>query len=304
VILLLDLGSTAVRVSLARIMPGVAFHVAREESIQTGLPNGRRNALSASALRGTLDAVRAFLQDLRAEGDVPGLVVATAALRDANGGAALLETLKREQALEVRVLSGSEEARLGAIAARGSLSDRQALIADLGGTSFHLSCLQEREIRPVARVSLGAVEAAHRFLKHDPPTLAELRALRRETRQQVADVLPALGERAGVVGLGGHAQALGRLHLRTIRDRRTCLHALCLQLTDVAGLRERLETLLSPQRGKVNGLAVQRARILLATAVVFEHVIALGGYPTLTICARGVEYGILIVETFGEAPRE
>jgi exopolyphosphatase/guanosine-5'-triphosphate,3'-diphosphate pyrophosphatase len=291
-------------VLLARIMPGLAFYVFREESIQARLANGRPDALSAPAVRDTLKAARAILEDLHAGGDVPVLVVATPAIRDAPGAAPLLETLRRDRGVEVRVLSRSEEARLGAIAARGILPERQALIADLGGTSLQLTCLQESELRPVARVSLGAVQAAHRFLKHDPPAPAELRALRREIRQQVADVLPALGGGAGVVGLGGHVQAVGRLHLRTLRDRRTCLHALRLQLADLAALRGRLETLLSPRRGQANGLVAQRGRILLAAAVVFEHLMALGGYPTLTICARGVGHGILMAETFGGEPRE
>ncbi|GEM_PF-1496132 len=302
VVLLLDLDSSAIRVSQARIVPGVAFRVDREKPIQARQANGGPD-LPASAVRDTIKAVRAYLQDLRAEGDVPVLVVASAAMRGAAGAAHLLDQLRREEGVEVRVMSGGEEGRLGAIAACGNLPDLQALIADLGDTSLQLTSLQEREIRTVAQVSLGAVHTSHRFLKHDPPTPAEVRALRREVRQRVRDVMPGLGGGTGVVGLGGHVQALGRLHLRAIWDRRVCLHGLRLQLTDVAAIRERVEGLLSPPRGKLNGQAARRGKTLLAAAVVFEELMALGGCPALRVCVRGAGYGFLIAETFGGAPR-
>ena len=300
VILLLDLDSTAIRVSQARIVPGVAFHVDREEPIPVRPADGRPD-LPASAVRDTIKAVRLFLQDLRAEGDVRVWIVATAAIREASGRARLLDPLGREEGVEVRVVSEGEEGRLGAIAARGSLPDPQALVADLGDTSLQLTRIQEGKIRPVARVPLGAAQTTRRFVKHHLPTPAEARALRREVRQHVGPVMPGLGGDAGVVGLGGYAQALGRLHLRAIWDRRVCLHGLRLQLGDVAAIRERLEGLLSPRRGKVNGPAAQRGKTLLAAAMVFEELMALGGCPALTVCVHGAGYGLLIAETFGEA---
>jgi hypothetical protein len=87
----------------------------------------------------------------------------------------------------------------------------------------------------------------------------------------------------------------------TIRDRRTCLHALRLRRPDVAALRQRLQALPVQRRRRLQGLESERVEIILAAAVVIEQLTDLGGYPTLTVCTREVRHGLLMAETFGGA---
>src|SRR5262245_9242263 len=107
----LDLGSNAVRFVLARVTPGVEFRVIREARVQTRLGGGRRGRLSREAVDETLEAVRDFLADVRDDGALRVLAVATAAVRDASNADRLLRAVRREAGVDVRVLSGPEEAR-------------------------------------------------------------------------------------------------------------------------------------------------------------------------------------------------
>src|SRR5260370_15655382 len=132
----LDLGSNAVRLILARVTPGVEFRVLRQERVQTRLLGNRRGLLPPAAAEQTLKAVRDFLAVVRT-GTVPRvLAVATAAVRDAPNADRLLSALLREVGVEVRVLSGAEEARLGAAAILWSLPVARGAIVDLGGGSL------------------------------------------------------------------------------------------------------------------------------------------------------------------------
>src|SRR5713101_8050430 len=120
-IALVDMGSNAVRCVLATVIPNVGFQVVREERVQTRLGGGRPGRLPRSAVEDTLKAVRRFLKDVRKRYNPHVLAVATSAVREATNRAGLLDVLKRDEGIEVRVLSGQEEARLGTVAALQSL---------------------------------------------------------------------------------------------------------------------------------------------------------------------------------------
>ena len=92
--------------------------------------------------------------------------------------------------MKVRILSGLEEARLGAAAVlRQRPLDRGAIV-DLGGGSLQVTRVRAGRITRVASVPLGAVRTTLRFLRHDPPRTREIQALRRETRDRLLGVLP------------------------------------------------------------------------------------------------------------------
>src|SRR2546428_13803509 len=122
----LDLGSNAVRLILATVTPGVDFRVLRQERVQTRLAGHRRGLLPRAGVEQTLKAVSRFLAEVRQGSSPRVLAVATAAIRDAPNADRLLASLRRDEGVKVRVLSGLEEARLGAAAGvwRGAVGRR------------------------------------------------------------------------------------------------------------------------------------------------------------------------------------
>jgi len=273
----LDVGSNAVRLILAGVTPGVEFRVLRQERVQTRLGADRRGLLPRRAIEETIRAIRAFLTEVRRGNSPRVLAVATAAVRDAPNADRLLGALRREAEVEVKVLSGAEEARLGAAAV-----------------------LWRRPIDRGAIVPLGVVRTTLRFLRHDPARASEIAALRRETRDRLLGVLPRAEVGDPLIGLGGSLRALGRMFLKSA-DRDDSLGGLRLRRGEVTALRARLEPLSVRQRRRVRGLRAERADVILAGAVVIEEVMALGGYEVLTVSAEGVRHGLLIRETFRRA---
>src|SRR5262245_56634164 len=182
-VVLIDLGSNAVRFVLAGVAAGRSFRLLDEARVQTRLAAGHRGALPAAGVAATVAAAERFLALVDDGRPVRIVAAATSAVRDAPNAHRLIDRLRRVAGIEVEVLGWEEEARLGAIAALSSLPVREAIVADLGGGSLQLTSVRDGEIVPMVSLPLGAVRVSRRFLRHDPPRDAEVTALRRHVRE-------------------------------------------------------------------------------------------------------------------------
>lgn len=294
-----DLGSAAVRFLLARINPNSACHVLVEERVPTRLGGGAPGVLPREAIDETLRAVHRFFARYSFDGRGPRIIaIATSAVRDARNRERLLGPLRRREGIDVRILSASEEARLGVEAALESLSFRDGVVADLGGASLQLSRVRDRKVVSTASLPLGAVRTTGRFLHDNRPKPRALQALRSEVRAQLLGSLPPAGRGEVMVGMGGTVRTVASIHLRSHRGERKHRHGLTLYQSDVTAVRERLESLSRRKRRKIRGLNVERADIILSGAIVIEEAMVYGGYLRLVVCTRGVRDGVLLRETF------
>jgi exopolyphosphatase / guanosine-5'-triphosphate,3'-diphosphate pyrophosphatase len=294
----IDFGSNAVRCLFVRVIPRVGFEVLRQERVQTRLGGGPLGLLSQTSVEETLATVRRFLREVRRKEQPPRvLAIATAAVREAANREDLLTALRRDQGVEVRVLSGEEEARLGTFAALRSLSFRSGVVIDLGGGSLQITQVHDGDISTTASLPLGAVRTTQQFLTHDPPTERELLALREEVARNLASILPPARAGQELIGLGGTVRTLAAMHLATPGGPDRSRQGFPLRRSDITRIRERLEKLPVRDR-RLPGLKAERADIILAGTVVIEELMALGSYETLTVCKGGVRQGFLLREAF------
>lgn len=303
-IALVDIGSNAVRFVTARINPGKGFRILSQDRVLTRLGSGRPDTLERAAVQATLEAIHGFLADVR--GSNPRIIsVATAAVREAHNQDHLLKPLRRDENLQVHILSGEEEARLGALTALHTLPLQAGVIIDLGGGSLQLTQVKRGAITSTASFPLGAVRTTTRFFKHDPPQPREICALRKEIRIQLADILqPAQPgeELVELVGLGGTVRTLVRMHKARQRDKPPSKQisgsARRLPRSGLVGFFEQLEPLPADKR-HIPGLKAERADIILAGLVTLEEIMTLAGFSSLTALPQGgVRHGILLQETF------
>jgi exopolyphosphatase/guanosine-5'-triphosphate,3'-diphosphate pyrophosphatase len=300
-VVLMDLGSNAVRCVLAEITPGLGYRILRKARAQTRLGSGLNGRLSPRAVRETLQAIHAFLQTLPRDEDLKLLAVATAAVREADNRDALLEPLRRQAGIELTVLGGEEEARLGAMAALQTFAVANGLIIDLGGGSLQATEVRNRSAAATASFPLGAVRMTDRFLHHDPPLSGEIEKLRREIRRHLAGALPEVRRHGEMVGMGGTVRSLARIQLGLESDHNDFRQGLRLTRAAVTAIRTKLQDLSLGQRQRVPGLKAERADIILAGAVVVEEVMILADASALTVCKSGVRDGILLHETFNSS---
>jgi exopolyphosphatase/guanosine-5'-triphosphate,3'-diphosphate pyrophosphatase len=135
----IDVGSNSVRLVLYRI-EGRAVWTVFNEKILAGL--GRDLAftgqLSPEGVEAALAALRRFAALVSAAKPDRVFAVATAAAREAADGPAFCRRVKAETGLDLRVLTGAEEAHYAALGVYAGAPQSTGLVGDLGGASLEL----------------------------------------------------------------------------------------------------------------------------------------------------------------------
>lgn len=283
----IDVGSNTIHLLVGEVENGAVLPVTGEKvSARLGAGVDETGSIEKARIPLAADAIKLFARLAVLNGAPQPAVLATSAVRDAKNGPALVEEVLEKAGLEVRLISGDEEALLGFRGAVSALGpdfswDTPALVVDLGGGSAQL-ILGDGAEGPEKQVSLplGSNRTTERFVRHDPPESGELEKLRRA----VSEMLPEwkLPEDAPVVAIGGSARAI----LRLTRDELT--------VGRLGEFAEEISAKPSAVLAREEGLAPERARVMPAAittlAAILEH---FGGYR-LIVARGGIREGAIL----------
>jgi exopolyphosphatase/guanosine-5'-triphosphate,3'-diphosphate pyrophosphatase len=232
----------------------------------------------------TRACVDAYVREAEALGARRILGAATSAVRDARNGAGFAAALP----LEVRILSGDDEARLVLRGVGGAVSlPPGVLVVDVGGGSTELVVADGTEIVSATSLELGSVRLTERYLHTDPPARAELAACRRHVRA----VLPPLAVSAAVA-VAGTATTAATVELAIDRYDPALVHGHVVTATALDRIVARLSALPLQGRGRVRGLEPARAPVIVAGLVVLQEVLRTCRLDAMTISDRDLLHGL------------
>ena len=210
----IDIGSNTTRLLVAECDGEFLLEVHQERVFtHIGRGLGPDGTLSAEKIAEVAGVALEQLQVARDLGSVEIHGVATAAVRQARNGAALVAAVVQACGLDVRILSEEDEARLAFIGAARTLGHVPAGhlgVVDVGGRSSELVVGTAPDaVSWCNSLPIGSGELADRCLRSDPPSPAELG----EARATVAEAMQGLEVPHAVeaVAVGGSATSLRRL---------------------------------------------------------------------------------------------
>jgi exopolyphosphatase/guanosine-5'-triphosphate,3'-diphosphate pyrophosphatase len=287
-----DLGSNSTRLLIADVTPDGVTELHRE-SIVTRLGQGVDT--TGELAQDAIDRVRAVLDRYRAQLDEHGVTrtfaVLTSAVRDARNGEAFSAEVRDRYGLDARVLSGDEEAALtfmGAASERDPHDETPTLVIDIGGGSTELVVGRGREVVFHVSTQAGVVRHSERHLHTDPPTAAELRALRDDVRRiYEAQAARAQPPPRHAIAVGGTASQLASIDLGGPE------HAHGHRLS-VARIEELLTTLAGrplEERKQTPGLDPARAPTIVAGAALLAEAAAAFGQDHVEVSIHDILLG-------------
>src|SRR5947208_8600826 len=132
----IDLGSNSLRLVVFERLGAAVFPLFNEK-VMCGLGRGivSTGRLDPDGVGLALTNLRRFVAFARAIGVDHLAVLATAAVRDARDGESFAAEVERQCRVQVKIVDGSEEARLSAAGVLAGVPDADGIVADLGGGS-------------------------------------------------------------------------------------------------------------------------------------------------------------------------
>src|SRR6185437_4708301 len=270
---IIDLGTNSVRFDVHQIGPGNRVTRLHREKLMVRLGQNLfvGGKLDAGAVRRTLQAFTSFNQTARDLQVTKIVAFGTSALREAADSDRLLNLIRSRTGIDVRVISGEEEARL---IASGILSNEKVpakerfALVDIGGGSTEICICRGHEVLFAESFALGTARLQQVFLKSSPPPqpkrgeMPPAEQLRRHIRsillpKMISEEWPRV---ARVLGSSGTIRAICRINKRTGGGK-------TVDAKDLKKLVKNMSAMTTTQLLGVPGMEARRVDMILAGAI-------------------------------------
>lgn len=259
---------------------------------------GGKKVLSPGARHGVVAALQAFKRYVQGHRAKTTMAVATGVMREAQNGEEFLQVLREETGIDIRLVSGEEEARLTASAVHHviDVGTRPHVVVDLGGGSTEFAVTDKNQWW-IRSISMGASILTEMYLNQDPPGREELKSLRRFVRDCIANQLDPMPFQQvfSMVGTGGTLVTLGAvLHGIPLTGLDPGLvNGLEITRKSIQGLLKEMSTMNRQERVRHYGLDEGRADVLPAGVLVAEEIMAFFSLEKLTVCFSDLLEGLI-----------
>ncbi len=298
----IDLGTNSIRLLLVRLNPNRSYSLLLQQRQMVRLGEGAQvgGYLQEPAMERTIGAARGFADIAASYGAREVVAVATAGTRNAQNGEAFLERLREETGLDMRIISGREEARLIylGVSEGMQLGGRRGFFVDIGGGSTELAVGDQQEYFFLDSLHLGAIRVASLFsppgeagpLSRDRLGLMENYVRNSVVRsiQKIRDLKPTLA-----VGSSGTILNLAAATQRRLEGAGN-FRSSGLKLEQLRETVYYLASLPLEDRRKVPGLNPERGDIIVAGGMVLVTLMAEAGIGELQTSDRGLREGLLV----------
>lgn len=266
-LVIVDIGSNSSRMAIYKIdVDGFCTEVRRcKSSSRLSEGMGPEKYLTPTAISRTIDSLKSFKQIYSSVPNPTVITIATAAVRQAKNQKSFLKKVRKKVGLNVRVLSGREEAYYDYLGVINRVKMNDYLVMDIGGASIELVRVRGRKRRDLMSIPVGSVNISERFNLKNYVNGADLFSAQRFLKN-IFHRVPWLNKASHyqIILLGGAARTLARInrnhqHFYNV----DYLNGYHLNQHRILGTYEMLLRKNLSDRKNVNGLERDRADIIL-----------------------------------------
>jgi exopolyphosphatase / guanosine-5'-triphosphate,3'-diphosphate pyrophosphatase len=281
----IDIGSNSVRLVVFEGPPGAPVALLNEKAMcglgRTVEEDGR---LDPDGVVEALATMQRFARLAEGMGVTEIRAVATSAVRDASDGPKFVAEVQRQTGIQVRVITGAEEAEYSAHGVLGGIPDADGAVGDIGGGSLELVLLNQGRIGDNATLPVGALR------------LMRLGG-RSEMRKRIVEGLetvPWLGKVAGrqLYLVGGAWRAIARLHMAQARYPLRIIQHYRLPADAVFETARLLSKQSAESLGLLEGVPKRRLEEIPPAALVLQRLIDATKPAGVVFSAHGLREGL------------
>lgn len=256
----------------------------------------------------TIKALKLFSEKLKEYRVEEVRAVATSVVRRAKNREEFLGSVREQTGLEVKIISGDEEARLslkGVLSVTG-YHNKRCLVVDIGGGSTEFIAVADGKMAGAWSLEMGVVHLTEEYLKTDPPTKEELNAMENEIKGVIAKLkdlvnrllppAPNLQPPAVFVGTAGTITTLAAIDQGLEKYEPDKINNYILKYTAIKKIYNHLASLPLRQREEILSLEKGREDIIIPGAAIVLKTMEGFGFSNITVSDAGLLEGILLNE--------
>ena len=296
----IDIGTNTILGLIAELKEDGRFEVLDDLAEITRLGEGtqRTGRISPEAEERSLQVLKRYLERCKDLFVEEITAVGTSALRDGHNSGEVLRRFKKQLGLDVRVITGDEEAAYSFLAVqRGLPLDRQELlVVDVGGGSTEFIRGSHRGVSQAVSINIGSVRLTEQFLYSDPVRKEECEKMTLVIERELA-LLPHQWPKDGsiltLVGIAGTFTTLAAVEKKLVRYAHGEVHGSRLTLSEVRRQVALYQSKTIAERKKIDGLEPKRADVILAGSTLIERIMSFFHIDQSIVSDHGVRYGLL-----------
>jgi exopolyphosphatase/guanosine-5'-triphosphate,3'-diphosphate pyrophosphatase len=297
----IDIGTNSIHMIVVKVRPDLSFEVIDREKDMVRLGAGGLDgrSLTPTAMAAALQTLTKFkrLADSHKVDEI--VASATSAVREAENGGDFIAEVDRQTGIRIRVISGTEEARLVHLAAGYGVDvgGGTAVAVDIGGGSVEVTLGTATQLTLGRSFKVGVIRLTERFVKSDPLSERDERRLVKHLNRELGVYLDQVAGRGfgRVIGTSGTILSLGALASsgddgappEDLRNRRVSAKSL-------HKLRKRLVEMNIEQRLQIPGLDPRRADLCVAGSVLLDTIVRRLGADEFTLCDLALREGLVL----------
>lgn len=303
---IIDLGTNSVRFDVHQIGPGRQVKRLHREKIMVRLGTGifMNGRLDRHAIHRTLHAFKRFKRLSEQFRVRKTIAFGTSALREAVDREKFLKAIEEETGIHLRVISGTEEAKLIAHGILKGESRKHRFerikgcfaLVDIGGGSTEVSICRGKEILYSQSFPLGTSRLQQLFLKKTPPDPASVAEVRKQIRNVIFEVIlpnhwPSV-ER--VFGSSGTVRAIEKI----LNAKEQCDFEGSMSRKDISALIEQVSRMNTAELLSVPGLESKRMDMIVSGGLILDECMLALGAKKATFTEFSLRDGVLEEELY------
>jgi exopolyphosphatase/guanosine-5'-triphosphate,3'-diphosphate pyrophosphatase len=297
----IDIGTNSIHMIVVKVRPDLSFEVIDREKDMVRLGAGGLDGrnLTPTAMGAALQTLAKFRRLAESNKVDEIIAAATSATREAENGGDFIAEVGRQTGIRIRVISGTEEARLIHLAAGYGVDvgGNTAVVIDIGGGSVEITLGTATHLHVGRSFKTGVIRLTERFVRTDPLSAHDERRLVKYLNREMGAYLEQIA-RSGfdrVIGTSGTILSLGAVALteeegappQDLRNQRVPAKAL-------RRLRKRLVAADIEERLHMPGLDPRRADLSVAGSVLLDTILRGLGAEDLTLCDLALREGLVL----------
>ena len=210
---MIDIGSNTVRMAIYEL-EGERVEMVMKKKHLVGLASYVKNGvMTRNGIEKAVEILLEFKEFLYSFNITEFTAFTTAALRNSKNGREAVFEIEQRTGVNVRILTGDEEATFDFIGATHNLVEDKGLLIDIGGGSTEIVYFAHREIEAKVSLPIGSLAFHTKYATGILPSAAECDDMRAEAEVTIA----AVGEfqavsHAQICGIGGTFKAAVALY--------------------------------------------------------------------------------------------